>query len=111
MKLYLSSYEYDEFSLPKEILTYEPQVINNRNCLVVTLKEPIVGNKYGFNHDLFKFILVDRFDDEHLKRLKGFPIDVHVFVYEEEKKTWEEMKNIAWACLYDNLQEAKEHKI
>jgi hypothetical protein len=110
MELYLSSYEYQVFSTPKSLLESKYLSFNNRNCLLVKLKEPVIGNSYGFNQDISQFILVGRFEDVRLKELTIFPIEVHVFIYEEGKK-WEDMINIAWACLYNNLVDAEAHKI
>ena len=47
MKLYLSSYEYESFEIPREILEFRKETIDNRNILVVNVDKPIIGQKYG----------------------------------------------------------------
>lgn len=48
MKLYLSSYEYDDFESPKEILQYHKTIIGDRNVMVVDVDKPLIGQKYGY---------------------------------------------------------------
>ncbi len=112
MKLYLSSYDYEEFNIPKEIVSFNHILIENRNALLISLKVNIYGFKYGINRELNECILLSRFDDRLLKDLNKFPIDVHVFIFNDNTiNSFKNMTNIAWACLYNNKDDAKLHRL
>ena len=116
MKLYLSSYEYESFEIPREVLNFRKETIDNRNALVVEVDKPIIGQKYGLlGNDIQTLYLVNRVNEQAFDRLDSFPIDVHVLIPKSSEnlvpKTIADMQNIAWACLYDNEEDAKKHKI
>jgi len=46
MKLYVSSYEYKEFEIPREINHFVKGKIDNRNALIAEVNIPIIGQKY-----------------------------------------------------------------
>lgn len=115
MKLYLSSYEYPDFEIPREILDYRKIDIDNRNCLLVSIDNPVIGQKYGLTHDVQELYLINRFDELAFDRLCEFPIDVYVLVakssFMDRISSIGDMENIAWACIYDNLRDAQQHKL
>ncbi|MDP4175927.1 MAG: hypothetical protein Q8933_18260 [Bacteroidota bacterium] len=116
MVLYLSSYEYQEFEVPRRILNYQKGKINNRNVLSVEIDEPVIGQEYGFGGiDIYTLYLVNRFDENAFDNFDSFPIDVHVFIPKSPKDhvptSLSDMQNIAWACLYDNEEDAKTHRV
>lgn len=116
MKLYLSSYEYESFEIPREILHFRKETIDNRNALVVEVDKPIIGQKYGLlGNDIQTLYLVNRVNENAFDKLDSFPIDVHVLIPKSSENhvptTIADMQNIAWACLYDNEEDAKNHKI
>jgi hypothetical protein len=110
MKMYISSNDYYNFKKPREILNYHKIAINNRNVLVVEVNEPLIGQKYGLSGDISTLYLINRFDEYAFDKLNKFPIDVHVFIVKKDEtrlpSSLTEMQNIAWACLYDNEEDA-----
>lgn len=116
MKLYLSSYEYEEFEIPREISDFKKETIDGRCVLVVKTNKPIIGQKYGLlDNDIQTFYLINRVNEHSFDKFDSFPIDVHVLIPKDSKnlatKFLSEMQNIGWACLYDNEPDAKKHKI
>lgn len=114
MKLYLSSYEYLDFDIPREILDYRKVVIGNRHCLLVSVDNPVIGQKYGLTQDVNELYLINRFDEMAFDRLREFPIDVYVLIAKNssiEISSINDLENIAWACIYDDLQDARQHKL
>jgi len=115
MKLYISSYEYEDFATPRRVLHYQKMKINDRNCLIIEVDNPLVGQKYGLLCDVDTLYLINRVDEHAFDTLNKFPIDVHVLIAKTTKITspisLSELQNIAWACLYDNEADAYEHRI
>lgn len=116
MKLYLSSYEYDSFEIPREILQFRKETIDNRSKLVVEVDKPIIGQKYGLlGYDIQTLYLVNKVNEHAFDKFDSFPIDVHVLIPKNSEKliptSLSDMQSIAWACLYDNEEDAKNHKI
>ena len=119
-KLYLSSYEYDTFAIPRRVLHYRKTTIQCtnciRNCLVIETDNPLSGQVYGLqNHTVNTFYLVNRVDEYAFDTLDKFPIDVHVLIVKTTEQlnptSLSELQNIAWACLYDNETDAYEHRV
>jgi len=115
MKLFLSSYEYETFENPREILLFRKEIIDNRNILVVEVDRPIIGQKYGLlDNDIQTLYLVNRINEDAFDKFNLFPIDVHVLIPKSINKlkpsSLSDMQNIAWACLYDNEKDARDHK-
>ena len=116
MKVYLSSYDYYSFQEPRQILHYQKIKVGNRNTLIVEVDRPLIGQKYGWEGNVITtFYLVNRVDENAFDKLDKFPIEVHVTATKTHKAatptSLSELQNIAWACLYDNEQDAIEHKI
>jgi hypothetical protein len=116
MQLYLSSNESSDFAIPREILEYNKIVINNRNVLVVEVDEPVRGQNHGLGGtDITRLYLVNRHVEDALAfdNLDKFPIHVYVLLFDGNNLpyTLKEFKNIAWACLYNNKEDAQSHKI
>jgi hypothetical protein len=116
MKLYISSYEYKEFEIPREVLHYQKINLDKRNVLIVEVDQPLIGQKYGLlGDDITKFYLVNRVDENAFDKLNKFPIDVHILIVKNPKTinptSIMELQNIAWACLYDNKKDAINHRV
>ena len=117
MNLYLSSYDYKNFDLPIKVVSYSKTVIDGRNVLIVELDKPLnEDQKIGLNGiDIITLYLINRVDENAFDKLKVFPIDVHVLIprYPDNLNPTKlsELRNIVWARLYDNLEDAKNHKI
>lgn len=116
MKLYISSYEYEDLAAPRRVLHYQKTKIDNRNCLIIKVDKPLGGQKYGLlNGEIDTFYLINRVDEFAFDTLSKFPIDVYVLILNADKiinpTSLSELQNIAWACLYDNEADAYEHRI
>lgn len=116
MELYLSSYEYNDFEIPRKVTHFQKTKLSDRNVLIVEVDQPLIGQKYGLlGNDITKFYLVNRVDENAFEKLNKFPIDVHVLIIGNSEIVYpsslEELQNIAWACLYDNKKDAKKHRI
>ena len=116
MKLYLSSYEYNDFEIPREVLQYQRKKLDDRNVLIIEVDKPLIGQKYGLlDNDISKFYLVNRVDENAFDNLNKFPIDVHVLIIKKTEtinpSSLSELQNIAWACLYDNEKDAINHRV
>lgn len=116
MKLYLSSYEYEDFTMPTKILQYHKIILDNRNILVIEVDKPLIGQKYGLlDYNPKTLYLINRVNENAFDKLDQFPIDVHVLI--QKKKEYlspsflSQLQNIAWACVYNNEKDAKAHKI
>jgi hypothetical protein len=116
MELYISSYEYEDFAIPRRILHYRKTKIDNRNCLIIETDKPLIGQKYGLlNCDIDIFYLINRVDEYAFDTLNQFPIDVYILILKTAEIinpiSLSELQNIAWACLYNNEADAYEHRI
>ena len=109
-ELFISSYEYDSFAIPRKVKIVKEIELVGKNCLFVKFDKPVNGEEYGQGNELLiDFLLVTRFDKKALWELKKFPIGVHVFIMkisENGSYNLEEMTNIAWANLYDKYSDA-----
>ena len=116
MKLYLSSYEYSDFEIPRKVLRYQRIKLDDRNALIIEVEKPLTGQKYGLlGNDITKFYLINRFDENAFDMLNKFPIDVYVLIVKNPEaintSSLSELQNIAWACLYDNEKDAINHRV
>lgn len=117
MEIFLSSYDYEEFYAPRKIVGFQKGVIANRNVLIAEIDTPVIGQKYGFgDKDITKVYLVIRFDDSLFEKLDTFPIDVYILIPHthdkiHDNKSFKDFDNIAWGRIYNNLQDAKTHRL
>ncbi len=112
MEFYLSSYEYEDFAVPRRVLHYQKTQIDNRNCLVIEVDKPLIGQKYGLlDCDIYTFYLINRVNEYAFDAFDRFPIDVYVLVAKISPiiapTSLSELQNIAWACLYDGKSNHK----
>ena len=116
MQLYLSSYEFSDFEISRKVTHFQRMKLDDRNVLKIEVESPLIGQKYGlFGNDIAIFYLVNRVDENAFVKLSKFPIDVHVLIVANPEinnpSSLEELQNIAWACLDDNKDDAKNHRI
>lgn len=114
--LFLSSYEYESFSIPRTIHGYRWDTVEGRDCLVCEVDVPINGLKYGSNEASIRVLyLLTRFSDDvrTFKRLTGFPIEVLVLIPKNSKLerplSLAQFRNIVSATLYDRKTDAETH--
>lgn len=109
---YLVSIEYDEFSEPRKILSFEEVQIDNRQAFLVTVNKPVFGQNYGLgNTEIVKLYLLGKYEEITVPFSKQlFPIEVHVLIpkyVENELKinSLEQLQNIAWCdIIVDNKE-------
>jgi hypothetical protein len=116
MTLYLLSYEYPDFDIPRTVNHFERMQLDGREVLVIEVEQPLIGQKYGwFDKDITTFYLVNRFEEGAFERLQQFPIEVQVYVMKSSTATLphslDELQQIAWACLFDHEGEARNHRM
>ncbi|HYM94358.1 MAG TPA: hypothetical protein VET23_09490 [Chitinophagaceae bacterium] len=116
MKLFLSSEEYYDFEVPRELIRYFKKNIENRNVIIAEISNPLIGQKYGWGaEDITNLYLTNRFmeDQEAIEKLNKFPIHVQILIPKSNRNqspsSLSELQNIAWACLYDNEEDARNH--
>jgi hypothetical protein len=114
--LFLSSYEYKSFAIPRKIEQYTWGSIEERDCLIVGIDVPVDGRKYDLpNNHITTLYLLNRFADDIaiFQNLNSFPIEVHVLISKsstlEVISSYSQFKHIVWATLYDNLKDAESH--
>ncbi len=116
MKLYLSSDEYNDFSEVKEILTSSKLIFDYRTVIVIEVDKPLIGQKYDWgSKDITKLYITNRFKQDIglWENFNKFPVYINVLIPKNPENinpiSFLELKNIAWACIYDNEQDAKNH--
>ncbi|MCH9740223.1 MAG: hypothetical protein K0U38_05225 [Epsilonproteobacteria bacterium] len=113
-KMYLSSYEYEEFHTPREITSLEKLKIESRIVFKVTIDTFIYGQKYGLGDmKIDTLFLIGRF--ENSEEISKFPFEIHVFIPKENNNNTvnvlEQLQNIGWASVYLNKKDASKHLI
>ena len=115
MELYISSYEYSDFDIPRKVLQYHKIKLEGKNCLIIEVDRPLIGQKYGLLNDITKFYLINRVDEQAFDKFKKYPIDVYVLIQKKDNtasvSSLLDLQNIAWACIYNNQKDAFEHRI
>ena len=104
--MYITSTEYENLAGPISCNVISNIYVNKRQVLVVEINPTLAGIDYGkgFNA-ITHLLLIAKYNDEEIKRLDKFPIDVVVFVPDniEEplkiERKWSEMNSIGWAEL------------
>ena len=114
MELYISSYDYASVFAPRRVLHYQKTKIDNRNCLIVEVDEPVIGQQHGLlDRDINTLFLINRHDEYAFDKLNKFPIHVHVCIVksieirEEHVTALSDLQQIIWACLYNNETDAR----
>ena len=116
--IYLSSYEYDSFAVPRRILNFKWGAIENRDCLVAEVDLPINGELYGLpNRQITSLYILNRFEQdlEAFRNLNPLPIEVHILIRKSDEviggdTAFDQFKHIVWATIYDKLDDAKQRK-
>lgn len=109
MELFIVSGDSLDFAKPVRIIKYQQANVLRRSCLIVELESTTDYTEFGIYSPVSKYILLDRFDDNRLKELKEFPIEVHMFIPKDNLKPlegfnkWDELFNAAWASIYESL--------
>jgi len=113
---YISSLESYYFDEPKEIELVHLISLKERTYIKAKISPPIIGQPYGLgDKDIDFIILLARHIGKDLSRLDSLPMDVYI-LYPKDNISYENLNKenldiLAWATLYNNFKDAKEHKI
>lgn len=116
-QIFLSSYDYSNFSILRNITNYQWTTLDERNCLIVTVDLPLLGREYNLpDVPITTHYLTNRhLDDRGIFRdLSSFPINVYVLIpksLDDKIISLNQLQNISWATLSDNLKDAEDHRI
>lgn len=109
MNLYLMSLDYYDFQTIRKVLEYRYITIDGIQVLKIRTDLSIIGQKYGlgdYNPDVF--YLTNKYNNDNLIHLTGFPIAVVVHITMSVNKNpihFSDLQNIAWAELYNNISD------
>lgn len=114
--LYLSSTEQKDFEESREVVVSKKLEIDGREFLLLSTKECLIGQSYGFGgRDIYDFYVTNRSQGESVHGIDKFPFYVYVLIPKSPEKmvpkSISDLQNIAWAWLYDNEADAKKHKL
>jgi hypothetical protein len=115
MELFISSDEYSDFSIPRNISQVRRLSIGDRKAIEIKVDHPLIGQKYDLlDFDPSTFYLINRIDEDAFDQLNNFPINVHILIVKHksvaEPLSIDELQHIAWGNLYDNFEDAKNYK-
>jgi len=115
--LYLTSSESQSFAVVRRIDKFDWRRVGDREYLLVETDIPVNLSTYELSDvSEREFYLSNRFVEEReaFRSLESFPIYVNVWVPRPEingdEWTQDDLFNLAWATLYDNLIDAEEKR-
>lgn len=106
MNLHLISSEYEYLKGPFSCTIMDNRIINKKQVLIVSIK-PLLEYEIGVRA-VNTLLLIAKYNGKRIRKLDKFPIDVIVFVPDDEKhpdtinRKWSEMNSIGWAQLVDD---------
>jgi hypothetical protein len=114
-KLYLSSGDYTNLQQVRTIRDYSWGSIDDKDSLIVDIDIGIEDpRRSDSKQTITRLHLLPRFIEHQdpFKKLKDFPFYVHVLTpkiaIHKDRPTRDDFYNVAWAELYDNLEEAED---
>lgn len=121
MAIYLSSRDSFAFDGVRTIVVHKQKEIEGVKFLHVEVDVPVAGQDFNLgNQAISTFYLANRFEPKNqddIGLLTAFPIHVHVYASTDPAMSnfnhlhLSQLKNLAWATLYDNEDDAKHHRI
>ena len=116
---YLSSTESKIFEAPRQIEVINEIKKDGRTYLLIKLQTPLIGQYLGMGGDDVEYLfLLSRYRDKDLSILKKLPTDVFILlppavsdISKYTENDVEKFEQLAWGTLYDNLKDAKLHRI
>ena len=114
-KYYLSSVEDNTFTMPRSIYPIEELEVKDRKILKCRIEEAIYGYEYNLEEmNITEIYLIGRFDNVSFTKIVKYPYYAHLLVKKKPSAKINELNdlyNLAWVMVYDNLDDAKSHKI
>lgn len=114
---YLSSLESTRFEEVRECeFMKKMHFRTGKECALVRLKPPVIGQPWGLTEDLEYFVLACRHEGGQLFPVNEFPCFVHIARYlkdgllraEELEKN--DLEIVAWGELYRSYYDAQTHR-
>lgn len=97
-------------------MRYSKLVIEKRSVIKMEIDDPLIGQKYGWPTKEIRVLFVtNRFKEDvnYWEGLNSFPIYVRVLipikVENSNPISFSDLREIAWACIYNNEEDAKNH--
>lgn len=112
---YLASLESKIFTIPRKCkFLNEMQFETGKECVLVCLDPPVVGQDYGVAEDIRELILSCRHEGDKLSSIKEFPCFVFIarFLdteYYSDIISSDKVEVVAWGELYRNKYDAENH--
>jgi hypothetical protein len=113
---YLSSMESVKFASTRECIFLKRLRFNTgKECVLVKLSPPVIGQDYGRSADIEEFVLTNRHEGEGLSPIKEFPCFVFITrpliddIGQRDEIAKDQVEVIAWGELYRTNRDADNH--
>jgi hypothetical protein len=113
---YLSSLDSVKFGSTRECIFIKRLNLNTgKECVLVRLSPPVIGQDYGLGTDIEDFVLTNRHEGEGLSPIREFPCFVFIArpliddIGERDQITKGDVEIIAWGELYRTKSDADNH--
>lgn len=113
---YLSSLESVRFEPVRECrLSMKLTFDTGKECALVRLSPPVVGQPWGLSEDIEHFVLANRHDGERLFPISEFPCFVHIArltakpIGQGGTISASDLETVAWGELYRTRSDAENH--
>jgi hypothetical protein len=113
---FLSSLESIKFSSTREcVFQKRLNFRNGKECMLVRVNPPVVGQDYGVAEDITLFVLTNRHEGHGLFPIKEFPCFVFIArpliddIELQDEIDKEDLEVVAWGELYRTKSDADKH--
>ena len=110
---YLSSLDSKKFKVTRECKSIKQlRFDSGKNCMLVKISPPVIGQDYGLGTDIEKFILTNRHEGENINSIKTFPFFVFIArplindIELRDKISIQDVEVVAWGELYRTKHDA-----
>lgn len=107
--MYISSYEHDFLNEPVKIQEYEIKEIDGFYFMYLKLEHAISFNIGNDIKVLNEFFMLPRYKNKRKDNFEEYPLEVHLIDLDHIDS--KNRKSFAWAVLYDNFDDAKNHSV
>jgi hypothetical protein len=113
---YLSSLDSMKFTSTRECIFLKRLRFNTgKECVLVKLSPPVIGQDYGLGTDIEEFVLTNRHEGEGLSPIREFPCFVFIArplsdeIGQRDEISKDQVEVIAWGELYRTKLDADNH--